>query len=299
MPTDRSIEVRVGVVVVIAIILLVLGVIWVKQYRFNEARYKCSVIFPNVGALGKGDPVAVSGVKKGEVESIELYQGNVLVTFNLTQDVVLKEDAKFTVMNIGLMGERFIEVYAGISDKPLDLTRPTQGYYDTGIPEVMGMMGEMVTEVRNLVMHLEGAIGTKWSQESLIEIIRNMRKVSNDLNQMMDKNKGKVNQSVDDLAYASSELKGLVKDNKKKLQTTADNFASSSAKLDSITTGLQEVSISLKNFTRKIEKGQGTLGQMVQDSSLYIDLRKTTKDLDSLILDIKANPKKYIKIKVF
>lgn len=299
MASDRSVELRVGIVVVAAIILLILGIVWVKRYRFNVVRYDYSVIFPNVGALEKGDPVTISGVKKGEVEEIKLYQGDVLVTFNLTQDVILKEDAKFTVMNIGLMGERYIEIFTGHSDKLLDLSKPVRGYYDTGIPEIMGMMGEAVTDIRNLVSHLEGAVGTKWSQESIIEITRNLRKVSNDLNQMMEKNKDKFNRSVDDLSYASSELKSLVKDNKGKLQSTMDNFASSSTRLDSVTTSLQEVSTSLKGFTQKIEKGEGTMGKLVQDSSLYLDLRKTTQDLDSLILDIKANPKKYIKLKVF
>ena len=126
MSTDRSVELRVGIVVVIAVILLVFGIIWIKEYRFNQARYRYSVIFPNVGALEKGDPITVSGVKKGEVEEIELYQGDVLVTFNLTEDVVLKGDAKFTVMNIGLMGERFIEVFTGHSEKPLDLSKPVK-----------------------------------------------------------------------------------------------------------------------------------------------------------------------------
>jgi phospholipid/cholesterol/gamma-HCH transport system substrate-binding protein len=299
MPTDRSVELRVGIAVVIAAILLILAIIWVKEYRFNVVRYKYSVIFPNVGALEKGDPVTISGVKKGEVEDIKLYQGDVLVAFNLTSDAVLKEDAKFTVMNIGLMGERYIEIFAGHSDKLLDLSEPVRGYYDTGIPEIMGMMGEAVTDIRNLVSHLEGAVGTKWSQESIIEITKNLRKVSNELNQMMERNKDKFNGSVDDLSYASSELKSLVKDNKGKLQSTVNNFASASTKLDSITTSLGDISSSLKSFSEKIKRGEGTLGSLVQDSSLYLDLRKTTKDLDSLILDIKANPKKYIKLKVF
>ena len=104
---------------------------------------------------------------------------------------------------------------------------------------------------------------------------------------------------MDDISYVSSELKSLVKENKDKLKSTVDNFASASAKLDSITTNLEDVSFSLKNFTQKIERGEGTLGKLVQDSSLYLDLKKTTQDLDSLILDIKKNPKRYLKFELF
>lgn len=62
---NRTIELRVGIVVAIAAIILFLGIIWIKEYRFNVERYKYGVLFPNVGALGVGDPVTVLGVKKG------------------------------------------------------------------------------------------------------------------------------------------------------------------------------------------------------------------------------------------
>ena len=296
---NRTIELRVGIVVAIAAIILFLGIIWIKEYRFNVERYKYGVLFPNVGALGVGDPVTVLGVKKGTVESIILSGGDVLVTFNLTTDVKLKKDAKFTVMNIGLMGERFIDVSPGHSPELLDLSRPVEGFYDTGIPEVMGMAGQMLDEIRRLVAHLEGIFGTEWSQESFRETIKNLRKLSADLVTLLDRNKDKLEKTATDLSYTSSELKDLLDKNKGKLQSSVDNFATSSAKLDTITTTLSSLSISLKNLTQKIESGQGTFGKLVNDSTLYNDLRKTTNNLDELVTDIKKNPKKYLKVSLF
>jgi phospholipid/cholesterol/gamma-HCH transport system substrate-binding protein len=296
---NRTIELRVGIVVAIAAIILFLGIIWIKEYRFNVERYKYGVLFPNVGALGVGDPVTVLGVKKGTVESIILSGGDVLVTFNLTTDVKLKKDAKFTVMNIGLMGERFIDVSPGHSPELLDLSRPVEGFYDTGIPEVMGMAGQMLDEIRRLVAHLEGIFGTEWSQESFKETIKDLRKLSADLVTLLDRNKDKLEKTATDLSYTSSELKNLLDKNKGKLQSSVDNFTASSAKLDTITTTLSSLSVSLKNLTQKIESGQGTFGKLVNDSTLYNDLRKTTNNLDELVTDIKKNPKKYLKVSLF
>ena len=296
---NRTIELRVGIVVAIAAIILFLGIIWIKEYRFNVERYKYGVLFPNVGALGVGDPVTVSGVKKGTVESIILSGGDVLVTFNLTTDVKLKKDAKFTVMNIGLMGERFVDVSPGHSPELLDLSSPVKGFYDTGIPEVMGMAGQMLDEIRRLVAHLEGIFGTEWSQESFRETIKDLRKLSADLVTLLDRNKDKLEKTATDLSYTSSELKVLVERNKEKLQSSVDNFTSSSARLDTITTTLSSLSVSLKNLTQKIESGEGTFGKLVNDSTLYNDLRKTTNNLDELVTDIKKNPKKYLKVSLF
>lgn len=296
---NRTIELRVGIVVAVAALILFLGIIWIKEYRFNVERYEYRVLFPNVGALEVGDPVTVLGVKKGRVESILLSGGDVLVTFNLTTDVELKKDAQFTVMNIGLMGERFVDVSPGHSAELLDLSKPVKGFYDTGIPEVMGMAGQMLDEIRRLVAHLEGIFGTEWSQESFKETIRDLRKLSADLVSLLDRNKGKLEQAATDLSYTSSELKVLVEKNKEKLQSSVDNFTNSSAKLDTITTTLSSLSVSLKNLIQKIESGEGTFGKLVNDSTLYTDLRKTTNNLDELIADIKKNPKKYLKVSLF
>jgi phospholipid/cholesterol/gamma-HCH transport system substrate-binding protein len=296
---NKSVELKVGIVVVLAAIIFVWGVIWIKEYEFRQERYTYSVLFPNVGALEVGDPVAVLGVAKGKVEKIQLYQGDVLVTFNLTTDVVLKEDAKFTVMNIGLMGERFIEVETGHSLKPLNLSRPVKGFYDSGIPEVMGMMGEMVTEIRNLTAHLTGALGTEWSEESIKEIVRNLKKISTDLNSLLTENKNRMNQTLEDVSYTSAELKKMVEENKSRVETTMKNFSQASTKLENITQTLDSLSLSLKNLSQKIEKGEGTLGQLISDTLLYQDLKQTVKSVDELIQDIKKNPKKYFKFEIF
>lgn len=296
---SKSVELRVGVVVLLACVILIFGLIWVKGIRFDQTRYRYSVIFPNVGSLEVGDPVSVSGVPKGKVEKIGLYQGDVLVTFNLTTDVVLKKDAEFTIMNVGLMGERFIAVKTGHSDTLLDLSQPIRGGYDIGIPEVMGKMGEMINEIRSLTGHLEAVVGTQSSQDALIQTIKNLKEISQKMNALLDRNEERFDQTLKDLSYTSAELKKMVAENKGKFQNAIDNFSSASEKLNNITTTLDSLSISLKNLSSKIESGEGTLGQLLNDTTLYEQIKKTAQDVDSLILDIKRHPKKYLKISIF
>jgi phospholipid/cholesterol/gamma-HCH transport system substrate-binding protein len=295
----KSVELRVGLVVLAACVLLVLGLIWVKGVRFDQTRYRYSVIFPNVGTLEKGDEVSVSGVPKGKVEDIRLFQGDVLVTVNLTRDVVLKKDARFTVMNVGLMGERFVAVQTGHSDTLLDLSKPIRGYYDTGIPEVMGRMGEMIDMVKSVAQSLDRVVGTKSSQDSMLKIIDNLREITQKTNDLLDLNRSRFDQTMADLSYTSSELKDMVADNKDKVATAVDNFSSASEKLHGITASLDSLSTSLKDLAFKLENGQGTLGQLLNDTTLYQQLRNTSENVDSLISDIKRHPKKYLKFSVF
>ncbi len=296
---SRGVELRVGLVVFLACVILVMGLMWVKGIRFDQTRYEYSVIFPNVGALEVGDPVAVSGVTKGKVKQIRLFEGDVLVTFHLTTDVVLKRDAKFTVMNVGLMGERFVAVETGHSDTLLDLSQPVEGYYDTGIPEVMGRMGEMIELVKRVAQSLDQVVGAESSRESLVQTINNLREITQKTNDLLDRNQDRFDRTLEDLSYTSSELKKMVADNKDQLKSAVDNFSSASENLSNMTTTLDSLSTSLKNLTFKLESGEGTLGQLLNDTTLYLEIKKTTQNVDSLISDIKQHPKRYLKFSIF
>ena len=296
---DLSVELKVGSVVIVAALILFFGIIWVKDYKFNIARYDYSVLFPNIGTLEVGDPVSVLGVKKGEVRKIVLSGNDVLVTFNLTEDVELKSDARFTVMNIGLMGERFINIIPGVSSVPLDLSYPVHGFYDTGIPEVMGMMGAAIDEVRHLVAILEGTVGTPAATTSIKNIIANMERISSDLRSLTEENKEKMSQTLEDLSVSSARMRSFVDRNEQKLQGTLDNFSKASDDFAVISGRMDSLSASVQNLVAELEAGRGTIGRALKEDSLYQSLFKTAVDLDSLLTDFKANPKKYIHFSIF
>ncbi len=296
---NLSVELKVGSIVILAGLILFFGIVWVKDYKFNVNRYEYSVLFPNIGTLEVGDPVSVLGVKKGEVKKIALSGNDVLVTFNLTDDVDLRGDAKFTVMNIGLMGERFINIIPGVSSETLDLLNPVHGFYDTGIPEVMGMMGAAIDEVRHLVAILEGTVGTPAATTSIRNIITNMERISSDLRMLTEENKEKMAQTVENLSVSSARMRSFVDRNEQKLQGTLDNLNEASGNFAVISGRLDSLSMSVQNLISEMEAGRGTLGKVLKEDSLYQSLLKTAVDLDSLITDFKANPKKYVHFSIF
>ncbi len=297
--SGKNLELRVGLVIFLALIILGYGVIWLKDYKFNVKRFHYAAIFPEVGSLGIGDPVAVLGVTKGEVEKIDLKGGEVYVTFNLTKDVILKKDAEFTVMNIGLMGERFIRIKPGISDTLLDLTVPKRGFYDTGIPEVMGMMGRGIDEIRELIRILKGTIGTEQATTDMKEIISNTVELTRRTKSLMDSIKAGLMLSTKNLAYSSAKIREIVDSNQAGLQRTITNMDSASYRFLYLTDELTEISGNLKTISNRLLSDDNTLGKMLKDRELYDRLNTTTVNLDSLILDIKRNPKKYIHLEIF
>jgi len=296
---DVSIEIKVGTVVILAIVILIYSVIWVKEYKFNVEHYDYTCLFPEIGSLDIGDPVRVLGVQKGEVKDIAISGNNVAVKFSLESDVKLKEDARFLVMNVGLMGERFIAVWPGEAEAERNLNVPGYGRYDTGIPEVMGMMGVAIDELRRLIFDIEGIFGKPGKGQQLKDIIDRLDRVSTRIEEMATTNQSGINQAVADFSHSAGRLREFIDSNSVSMQATLDNLAGASAKANSTLANLDTISGKLHDIIAAMDEGRGTLGKTLADDSLYYDLRRTLTNLDSLVTDFKAHPKKYISISIF
>ncbi len=289
-------ELKVGIVVFLAIAVFIGGIVWLKGYRFRQQFESVKLTFKDIGALSEGDPVAVSGVRAGKVDKIRLEGGKVVVTTLVDESVFLAKDATFTVKNIGLMGERFVAINPGTLSVPLDRDRIHKGRFDTGIPEVMGMMGEMVSEVRRLVNVIGETIASPGTLNDFQETIRQLKNVSTELNTMIAQSKDDYRRSLQAIERASASFDDFVESNRPKAEESIDNFNAASEKLVILANDLDTLSSSLQKFADKLNSEEGTLGLLASDQTLYQDVKKSVRELDRLVTDIRENPKKYLKM---
>jgi len=295
---SKNVELRVGLLIIAGIIILVSAIFWIQGYRFGQEYQPVRAIFGEVGSLAKGDPVMVSGIRMGKIKDLGLAEYGVLVTMTISREVVLKKDAAFTVKNIGLMGERFIAVTPGKAEEPLDLTVPAKGLYDTGIPEVMGMMGEMITELRNLVFAVKGSIASNENLVKLTNAMGNFEELSKSLADYMTRNRNNFDKTAENFLAASRGLKKLVSSSSGKVDSTMVRVEDISRRMESVVSDLEKMSKAAREFADNLNQGDGTIQMLVDDRRLYDDLRKTANNLDALVNDIRENPRKYIDLKV-
>lgn len=294
----KNIEIRVGLIIIASLIIFVGTVLWIQGYRYGQENIDVYAIFDEVGSLSKGDPVMISGLRKGKVQQLTLTERGVLVEFTISSDVRLKEDATATVKNIGLMGERFLAVTPGKSETDLDPINPIVGSYDTGIPEVMGMMGEMITELRNLVLSIKHSVASEDNLGKLSGTISNMERVTESLADYMERNRDRLDQSAQNFLTASQAFRKIAVNNEKRIDTLMGDLNKSVAGIDSVVADLAQVAATARAFADNLENGDGTLQLLVDDRRLYDDLRRAASNIDDLIKDIRANPRKYINFTV-
>jgi phospholipid/cholesterol/gamma-HCH transport system substrate-binding protein len=115
---DRRVNVAVGLFLVLGI--LALGYLSVKLGRvsfFGGGNYSVTVEFPSVGGLKTGSSVEIAGVEIGRVESIGLADYQARVVLRLNRDVQLQEDSIASIKTKGLIGEKYVRISPGGSDK--------------------------------------------------------------------------------------------------------------------------------------------------------------------------------------
>jgi phospholipid/cholesterol/gamma-HCH transport system substrate-binding protein len=295
MSKGRS-EFKVGLVVFLAIVMSFSGIIWIKGYKFRQQFNTVKISFPDVGALRTGDPLAVSGVSMGKVKAIDLVSGKVVVTCSIDETVFLGEDATFTIKNVGLMGERFVAVFAGTLSVPLDTSIVHDGRFDTGIPEVMGMMGDMVSEVRELVRLIGSTVASPGTLNDFQRTVSQLHDLSLSLNGLVDESRDDYRRSLHAIERASTSIDEFVQSSAPTADSAIKSFASASAKLDMLTNDLDTLSSSLQMFIDKLNSEEGSLGLLASDQTLYQDVKKAVREVDKLVADIRANPKKYLKM---
>lgn len=291
-------ELKVGLTVIAAVAIFAIALFWVKGIRLHRDYYRVEVWFPNVGSLEIGDPVSVTGVRRGKVEAVSLDRGGVRVGLSLGSDVKLRSDAVFTIKNVGLMGERFIDVATGTAADPWPADSIPQGVYDTGIPEVMSLIGGVTGELHELVIAVRSSIGSDTTLSRLARVSENLESLSQQVSGLVEEHRGGIGETMVNLRTASQELRRTVEDNSQSITRTVHHFDSAATKLNAFADHLDTLSRSVRNIVDSISTGSGSLSRLIKDDQLVRRWESAAKEIDALVADIRANPKKYLSVQV-
>ncbi|MBD3401327.1 MCE family protein [candidate division GN15 bacterium] len=297
MAQKTSKEFKVGLLILIGIAVLAGSLYWLQGYKLESNAYLVQVKFEDVGTLAVGDKVAVSGVHKGKVNDMTLADDGVVVNLLIYRDVELRSDATFRIRNMGVMGERYIAIDPGSADQSLNTDQVIQGDYDIGIPEVMGMIGEVVAELKKTLVEVRTAVGPESTFERLNNTLANLEQITATMAGFLRENRSRLDTTAANMLQASEDIRDILESNAGRVDSTMDRFDRASVGFESFVNNLDSLSQATRRIARAINEGDGTLQAMLEDRRLYDDLRKTADDLDDLILDIRSNPEKYINLK--
>lgn len=289
-------EVGVGALVLVGFALFVLGLFWFSGRSVGSHGVYVDALFANVQGLKEGDPVLVSGVKKGRVAKVRLDRvGKVTVTLELSSDVRPHLNAGATIASLDFFGAKLVDYSPGAEDTPL-LPAGRQ-IIGTEQEQLTDIAHGVATRANELIGHASGLV----NDQLAVDIHNTMVATQRAMNTVAQTGGGPlVNQTTQTLAAIQHVMS--------RIDTVlgAANPAATGKRIDTLSTNmakltdqLSQASSTLNGLLSKMNKGDGTLGKLASDTTLYNDLHQTLAALTALLTDLKERPGRYLNVKVF
>ncbi len=284
---NRSTEIKVGLAVLAAFVILVVGIMWGKGIKLRSERYPIVVHFQNIGGLENGALVLVNGVPKGKVRRVTLAPDHVEVQCLIDKDVRILSDYRITIETVQLMSGKVVAIYPGTDGQEVNTDLPLRGLPTFGISEVVALIDEfsldfkkVLGNLNSLVVNLDKIAGDSANQVHVSRSLANLDRGSAAAAQWITENRESLTHSIAHLEGTLASLKTLVEHSESKIDQSLARFDSASAELQALASDLRAV-------TSDLREGKGTLGQLITDPELYERLSTTTASLDSLIQKIR------------
>jgi phospholipid/cholesterol/gamma-HCH transport system substrate-binding protein len=295
---NRGTEIRVGLTVVLGLAILIVGIMSLSNYSKTRTMRIWHVRFPQTGGLGAGDEVQVNGMRKGAVRTMSLHGDGVIIDLGLSREIQLTRACRVAIRNHGLMGEKVIAVDLRIGGEAYSTRDTIPGEFEQGMPEVMASLGVAVNGIKSLAVELD-SLASSVGAGGMVSTLQNVRRTSEQLRLAVEENRADLHATVQNFAATARTTRAITSEREAQIKKTLDHFATAAEHLDRLSGRLDSLRSSLQSVATKLDKGQGSLGRMVNDDQLYTDLATSAKSLRVLIEDLRQNPHKYFKFSVF
>ena len=291
----RRDEVLVGLFTTVAIIILALASIWLVRGGLNRG-YLLHSRFAWGSGIKQGAPVWLVGVTVGAVDKVDLDQnGTLVVTYRIQRQYRVPMGSVATIVPNGFFGDMAIA---------LTPPRPNPVAYEPGdtIPIGLASAGlqALLQRADTLTSALSVMMGALKTQFVDSGGIREMRRTAFALNRVLESFNQIASIQSRELQQTLVALRSRVNAvDSSRIDSTMKAFQSSAASLQAISGELQNASTRFNTILTKVESGDGSIAKLMNDPGLYNDLRKIATRVDSLMLDLMKNPRKYLKFSVF
>ncbi len=282
MKEQRKTEIKVGITVLIGLILFLWIFGWAKNLSIRSSENFIKIRFKNVSGLEIGDPVTINGFRKGYVNDIIIKNNDLIVEAAIDNDVKIKEDAKYSIVMLDLMGGKKIDIEPGFSENEIDFNKIQNGVFQSDIPSVMALLGsvqdDLVTvlkDVKAVLSQLNKVVSDDSFVKELRQLVNNINNLSNQMNVVISENRADINKLAKTATELTENTNNLILDNKESVEELINNFNVLSKETKDL---LQKIN----SFTDETNKRENNLGKILYDDELLNNLKSSIKQLEAL-----------------
>ncbi|MCK9422989.1 MAG: MlaD family protein [Bacteroidales bacterium] len=310
-------EIKVGVIFVIALAILIWGLMYLKGLELLKANRTFFAVYDHVNGLVAANPISIKGLQVGQVKNLYFDKKNpqkIIVELYILGDYPIPVNSHARIFSSSLLGAKEVEIVPGDSkilakdgDTLESSTEATLG------EEVNKQLLPLKRKAENLISSIDSIavivqeVLNKNTRANLVmaiehvkQTLENIAHTTHNLDTLMGSQRNNLAEIITNVESISNNLK---KNNDKvtNILTNFSNISDSLAKARIPYTFAQvnKAITNLDSALQKINRGQGTIGQLINNDTLYKELEKAARDLNLLLEDIKTNPGRYVKVSVF
>ena len=302
---------------VAAVAALFIGVQYLKGNDILNRSRVYYGIYDNVAGLAEGSPVTINGLQVGQVKSIRFIDsqsGNLLVTFVVSnKDIQFSRDSKAHLQSPELMGGTNVAILFGKSSEMAQSgdtlnTSAEQNIVDAVNAQIAPLRAktenmvasiDSVMTVMEVLLREDARPNLEKSFVSIRKTLESLENTSNKLNSIMSSE----SQRLSSIFQNVESITGNLEANNEDLTKIIQNFSQISdtlaaADLANVIAETSEALKSTATILTKIENGEGSMGMLINNDTLYNNLESASANLDALLEDIRVHPRRYVSFSI-
>lgn len=311
-------EVKIGIIVTASLAFLIYGINFLKGRNVFTNERVFYGVYPHIDGLIKTNPVLINGLNVGMVKETKLIHdgsGRILVSFSIIDpNLQLPENSVAKIISSDLLGSKAINLLLGDANSYLEKN-------DTLFTDVeLSLTEEVNRQVKPLKDKAERLIS---SVDTVLTVVHAI--LDEDTQADLDASFERIRMAIFNLERTSKRLDTLVSDEKDRLSRifrnvesitlnlhqNNDHISAVMANLHTVTDSIAKVDFAatlgkvdktLSDFNdimARVNSGEGTVGMLLNNDSLYLNLQNSALDLDKLLIDMKENPGRYVHFSIF
>ncbi|MGZ8412802.1 MAG: MlaD family protein [Gemmatirosa sp.] len=290
----RRNEILVGGLLLVSLFIGIAGTIWLVRGGFRSG-YPLYSVFRWGTNLKVGQAVRLAGVQVGYVENVQLRDdGTLVLNMAIEEGRKIPRNARAVVQAVGIFGDAEVALL-GTPDPRSFAAGDTvpAGAAAPGIPELTAKGDSVATIAVNLSKQLQAQLvdsgGFAEMRQTLARtnaLVAQLAAIAAEQSRQLSQTQGAVRRTLSSIDSAA-------------VDSTLRNVRTTTANAAALTDSLRLTAAALNGTLAQLRTGQGTAGKLLTDTLLYSDVRRLVTRLDSLTLDFKKNPKRYINLEIF
>ncbi len=299
-------ELKVGIFITLTIAGLLWGMNYLKGTDMFTTTNKFFAVYDDVGGLVKSNPVLLNGYKVGQVADVRYADdksGRLVLTLKIDDDVFIPKSTEANIVTSDILGTKAVELVYGKDKTPAQNKDTLSGFSKKGLSEQILPFKDkaegLVSSLDTLAHALANLLNAE-SSRSLNKTFANLEHATGSIDHLVSNDKSKLNSLLSNVDLIAANLKNNnseIANILKNLSAVSDTLAR--LKLATTIDNANKALADLNSVLHKIDKGEGSLGKIINDDSLYVNLNAASASLDKLLIDLKANPKRYVHVSVF